>query len=185
MGQPGKIQLPDFESLNRKLDAAIDLAFSKVRTVENSTAELREQMEREAENLTDYQVELMREEILAHERTPEWQQVIDRIALGELTWRQIVASYYTRRMEPDVKLAFDSLLNVPNLTIEQRQAIKAAVRQKFAQPEPEDEHAPGPGATSSDLGPEQDESGRAPREEREHQRDDDDDDAVWEGIEWE
>lgn len=121
----------DFESLRRKLDAKIERAFSKVQQVEHSTAELREKRAQSAEQLTDEQVESLRASILVRERTPEWQRVIERITLGEVTWRQVAVSYFSGTMEPTIRLAFDSLDNVPALTPEQRERIDAELKSRF------------------------------------------------------
>lgn len=161
MSNPAQRLLADLDQMQHKLDAAIEHAFTKVSEVKHSNAELWEKLAEEAAELTDYQVEMMRAEILAHERTPKWQRVLDRIDDGEITWRQIAVSYYTRRMDPDVKVAFDSLQRVPSLTPEQLSVIAAEIKKQFEPTDAAPTEQSGP--TGQADPPEQPPVGRARR----------------------
>jgi len=133
MTQFGKVDLPDLDGLRRKIDETIESAHRRIQQVEHSTAELREKRARDAERLSDKQIEAMKAGILARERTPEWQVVMERIAKGDFSWRHVIASYFAGTMDPDVKAAFNSLATVPPLTPEQREQIKADLNKAEAQ----------------------------------------------------
>ncbi|WP_028845940.1 MULTISPECIES: hypothetical protein [Thermocrispum] len=173
----GRVNLPDLDALRRRLDETIESAYRRIQQVEHSTAELREKRARDAERLTDKQIEAMKAGILARERTPEWQVVMERIAKGDFSWRHVITSYFAGTMDPDVKAAFDSLSDVPPLTPEQREKIKAELNKAEAQEaeaaaqQQDEEHGPYGGAPRSPYGGT---GGSVPRRPRPDDWDDDD-----------
>lgn len=85
---------------------------------------------------TQRQAEFARQWVLAHELTPEWRLVLDRIDRGELSWRDIVLSQRAMRMDPDVRRAYRSLDAVPTLSPERYQQILDSVAAQFDPPTP-------------------------------------------------
>lgn len=108
---------PEMEQAERELDARIDYALSVGREVQERVDELEQKMA-DQEPPSDEDVERFKTYILGHARTDEWQQVIDLIDQGELTWRQVVDGLAAGNLDRRVAAAFESLSKVPPASME-------------------------------------------------------------------
>jgi hypothetical protein len=98
--------------IERELDARIDHALAQGREVERLTENLERRIG-PPEPPTDEEVQRIKAYVLGHARTEEWNQVIERINRGELTWREVVEGLSTGHVDRGVAAAFDSLSRVP------------------------------------------------------------------------
>lgn len=130
------------DAMSAEMDAARRELAARIDAVRQQAGELEAMVEQAREKsaaIDSYesigrQAEFARLWVLAHERTPEWQLVLDRIDRGELSWRDIVVSQMALRMEPDVRRAYKSLDTVPSLPPERYQEIVDSVEAQFAPP---------------------------------------------------
>lgn len=103
---------PEMMHAERELDARIDHALGKARELREKVDEVEADLAKQPPP-TDAEVERFKAFILGHARTEPWQLVIERIERGHLTWRQVVESVSSGRVDPDVRAAMASLRDVP------------------------------------------------------------------------
>lgn len=108
---------PEMQQAERELDARIDYAMSVATEVREKADELERWVEAQ-EPPSDEDVERIKNFVLGHARTDEWQRVIDRIDRGELTWRQVVEGLASGTLDHRVAAAFESLSRVPPANLE-------------------------------------------------------------------
>ncbi|TCP53455.1 hypothetical protein EV191_10422 [Tamaricihabitans halophyticus] len=115
MGYPSgdPYRTPQMERAERELDGRIDFALSKAREVQAKTEEVEQKLAQDTTPLTNAEVDRFKAYIEGHVKTPEWQAVLERIARGELTWRQIVEGVAEGELDRDVSAAMASLTRVP------------------------------------------------------------------------
>lgn len=111
---------PEMDQAERELDGRIDHALAKARELQAKVDDVEASLAKD-EPPSDQEVERFRAYIVGHAKTEEWQRVIERIARGELTWRQIVEGMVmaTGHVDAGVKAAFASLSTVPPASMEE------------------------------------------------------------------
>jgi len=108
---------PEMQQAERELDARIDYAMSVRQEVRAKADEL-EQRSQAQPPPSDEDVERIKNFVLGHARTEEWQRVIDRIDRGELSWRQVVDGLANGTLDHRAAAAFASLSRVPPASME-------------------------------------------------------------------
>lgn len=131
---------PEMAQAERELDARIDHAMSVMSRVRAKVDEF-EQKVGEPERPTDDQVERIKNFVVGHAKTAEWQLVIDRINRGQLTWRQVVEGLAYGNLDSEVSAAFRSLSRVPPASMEKLVEIGVFPRELPAEAPAEDEAA--------------------------------------------
>lgn len=103
--------------VDRELDARVEHALIQAREVEQATENLAAR-QGPPEPPSDEEVRRIKDFVLNHGRTEEWERVIKRIDSGQLTWREVVESMSTGRVDRSVAAAFDSLSRVTPVSME-------------------------------------------------------------------
>lgn len=104
----------EIQHAERVLDAAIDGAAATLRRSDELLAEL----EATEEPATEEEIEGLRALLTGRGRTPEVEVLLDRIARGEFTWRDLAEGRLA--LDPGVQAAFESLRGLPALSPERK-----------------------------------------------------------------
>jgi hypothetical protein len=109
---------PEMDQAERELDARIDYALDVAGDVRAQVEEFERKLDAEEEPPSDEDVERIKNFVLGHARTEEWQRVIEMINRGDLSWREVVDSFAAGRLDHRVAAAFASLSRVPPASME-------------------------------------------------------------------
>lgn len=112
------LHTPEMDHAERELNARADYALGLARGLEAKVEQF-EQRFNEKEPPSDEDVDRMRKYILGHAMTEQWQQVLNRIDRGELTWREIVDGLFHGTLDREVAAAFRSLNRVPPSSVDE------------------------------------------------------------------
>jgi hypothetical protein len=117
-----ELYTPEMAHAERELDARIDHALGVVAEAEAKFEEFDQKMGT-PEPPSDEDVERIKNYVTGHARTVEWQQVIERINRGQLTWHEVVEGLVNQTLDNEVSAAFQSLTRVPPASLETLIAI--------------------------------------------------------------